>query len=223
MILDGFWSYFKTAAFFLVLIFTCWSVDAQTRKGVVPASSAKTVIVSGKSVGRINVGDTLDQIFQLYPKVKRSSYLSTKGCDYGILELPGFQSLTIENERVVQITVKNDYSKTAPETAEKIKTGSSAASVKKAYPSATKAYTKLSETYSATGYYPLIYWVDKEAGIAFEFYTDSSRGRLVNAIHIFPPNGQFLFDDACGDSEDLRELPAFAVKVPEKMIREYQK
>lgn len=223
MILEGFQSYFKATAIFLVLIFMCWSADAQTRKGVGVTSSGKTTIVAGKSVVRINIGDTMERIFQLYPKLKRADYTPVKGCDFGNLELPNSSMLAIKGGRVVQITVKNNYSKTTPETAEEIQLGSSPALVKKSYPNADKAFTKLSETYSSTGNYPLIYWVDKKMGIAFEFYTDSSRGRLVNAIHIFAPGERFLFNDGCDENEDLRELPSFATKVPDKMIRDYQR
>lgn len=223
MILKGFQSYCKIAAVFLVLIFTCWSADAQTRKGAGVISSAKTFIVAGKSVGRINVGDALNRIFQLYPKLKRADYSPARGCDFSSLELLDSLTVVIKGERVVQITVKNNYPKVSSETTEKIQPGSPAASVKKSYPNADKAFTKLSETYSSTGYEPLIYWVDKNTGIAFEFYTDPIRGRLVNAIHIFAPGDRFLFNDGCDDNEDLRELPSFATKVPDKMIRDYQR
>lgn len=223
MILKDFQSYCKTAAIFLILIFLCFSADAQTRKGAGVTSSAKTFIVAGKSVGRVNVGDTVNRVFQLYPKLKRTNYTPVKGCDFSSLELPDSLMLAIKDERVVQVTVKNNYPKLPPETTEKIQLGSSSALVKKSYPNADKAFTKLSETYSSTGYEPLIYWVDKKMGIAFEFYTDPSRGRLVNAIHIFAPGERFLFNDGCDENEDLRELPSFAVKVPDKMIRDYQR
>ena len=132
--------------------------------------------------------------------------------------LPGSLGASFQDGRVSQISVQSNYPAKTLETAEKIKPGSTAQQVKKYYPNANKAFTKLSTIAVSTGYAPLIYWVDYESGIAFEFYTDSSRGRLVDRIHIFAPNGKILFEGACEDNKDLRGLPPFALKVPAKMI-----
>ena len=109
-----------------------------------------------------------------------------------------------------------------PKLRRRLPKGSNPAARRRRYPNANKAFTKLNSIAVSTGYAPLIYWVDFEAGIAFEFYTDSVRGRLVDKIHIFAPNGKMLFGGSCETNEDLRELPAFALKVSEQMIKDYE-
>lgn len=211
-------SYAAWAFFFLVSLMGQVAVDAQT-----PKQDSNNFIMAGKSVGKIKIGDTKDQVFKLYPKLKRGDYSQTKECPVVQMELPNAVRANFQNGRVSYLLVDANYGGIMLETAEKIKSGSTPQMVKKYYPKASKAFTKLSYTFTSTGYAPLLYWVDFDSGIAFEFYTDSTKGRLVNKIHIFAPNGKMLFGgNSCDeDDEDLRELPPFAIKVPEKMIKDY--
>lgn len=215
-------SFFLPSAYLLLMALICESpAYAQTSKRPSAAATAN-IITAGESVGQVKMGDTIEHIFQLYPKIKRNEFYHSENCPVGELNTPNSLRLYIRDNRVIQIAVQSNYPRATPETAEKILPGSTPEQVRKYYPNANKAFTKLGSASTSSGYAPSIFWVDQKAGIAFEFYIDQSRGRVVDKIHIFSASQKMIFGSSCESDEDLRELPPFDLKVPEKMIREYE-
>lgn len=208
--------------FCLVLSLSATLLIVQPINGQTAKRSSIALIIPGQSVGQIKIGDSLERVFQLYPRLKRGDYYEQQGCQLGEITLPDAVGVYLKNKRVVQISAASNYPKISAKTADKITAGSPAVQVKSRYPNANKTFTKLNSIAVSTGYAPLIYWVDTTAGIAFEFYTDQARGRLIEKIHVFAPGGQVKFGGACETDDDLRELPPFTTKVPEKMIKSYE-
>ena len=61
--------YYTLCALLLVIAFMSQTTEAQK-----PKQTSTGSIVAGKSAGQVKIGDTKNQVFQLYPRLKRSDY-----------------------------------------------------------------------------------------------------------------------------------------------------
>ena len=78
-----------------------------------------------------------------------------------------------------------------------------------------QAYALLHSGAKVNGGRDLIYWVDRQKGIAFEFYYDRRvDGRRVASIIVFTPGTEFLPKGCVAPPREWRELEPFALEPP---------
>lgn len=185
------------------LVLVCWSLVAATSGQV----SEKSLIIPGKSVGELKLGDSEEQfrsIFKWKPNAdEHYTYPAVSGCpaseelhwlDAGN---PPFASRAavhagvfayLRNGHIFQISVATPLFRTTNGITE----DSPPENVRRFY-SKLESYWRVNQRDPATGDRDFIYWVDKNQGIAFEFaYAGDVRKRLVYRTYVFQPGTDFL-------------------------------
>jgi hypothetical protein len=80
-----------------------------------------------------------------------------------------------------------------------------------------RAYELLGNTSEAMGRKPLIFWVDAEQGIAFEFaFGQVSRTRYLFGIIVFQPGTQFCPNERETTPSEWRELSPYSLEPPNR-------
>jgi hypothetical protein len=100
-------------------------------------------------------------------------------------------------------------------TVDGITEGSSPEEVRRHYPG-LKAYAVLNSAVDFVGGRDLIFWVDRESGIAFEFqYDRKARKRFVKSVSVFMPGTDFLPHGRCVElPQEWHELERFSLEPP---------
>lgn len=234
---------------FTFLVAACFSErNAQTRNTtnsiqteIAKSSPAPTaplpdnpnLTVAGKSVGLLRLGDSRERVFELFPKKPNYDEEYTYdenccGCNYAFSEIhwlpPGFKAnglfIYLREGRVFQIRVEIDRFPTA----EKIKQDSTPKEVRQHYPNLKKAYVLLGSGAQIVGGRELVYWVDSESGIAFEFYYNRRKNqRLVKSVIIFEPRSEFQPDGCVSVPQELKEIKPYSLEAQAKMLQEFEK
>jgi hypothetical protein len=76
-----------------------------------------------------------------------------------------------------------------------------------------ETYVLLGSGSKVNGGRDLVYWVDGQNGIAFEFYYNSkARKRRVSKIIVFEPHSDFQPEGCLSPPQQLRKLPSFALE-----------
>jgi hypothetical protein len=188
--------------------------------------------VAGKSVGLLKLGDTRERVLELFPKKSGDEeYTYEKnccGCSFDFSEIHWLPAdfknnglfIYLRQGRVFQIMAESDLFPTA----EKIKLDSTPKEVRQHYPKLKKAFVLLGSGADVVGGRELIYWVDSETGIAFEFYYNRWKGqRLVKSVIVFEPNSYFQPSGCVSVPQELKEIEEYSLEAPEKMLREFEK
>lgn len=196
------------------------------------ATAGQSVTIAGKSVGLLQLGDTRKRVAELFPKNPRwdqetnfTKNESDCGYDYTelIWHLPEFKGelfIYLKKDTVFEVVVRTKHFPTA----DGITQYSSPKQVRRYYPNLKKAYVLLGSASKVTGPRNLVYWVDSESGIAFEFYYDSrKRQRLVSSVIIFQPNTEFQPGGCTGAPQELKEIGAYALEPPRKMLQDFDR
>ena len=175
-------------------------------------SSDHLLIVPGKSVGSLALGDTHARALELYPFKHDvdQEFKQEPGCgselnfvDLSSPKQVGNVFIRFRNDRVFQIDVASNRYKTNSG----ISTDSSPQEIRKAYPH-LRVYILSNITSEALHDKPLIYWIGEDDGIAFAFV--EARGvhkRVPYEIIVFQPKAQVCAPDTPLNSPERRELP----------------
>jgi hypothetical protein len=159
------------------------------------------LIVSGESIGNITLGMTQDEVVQILGKKKFYifNYDTNENCPDTEINV-GDENQNLDRDRVkngLRIFIKrNKVSQIKVEsflysTKESITSDGSIKSVFDAYPNA-KPYMLLNSSSDLTGPKDLVYLVDKNNGIAFEFYYDRrEKNRRAGFIFVFQKGDSF--------------------------------
>jgi hypothetical protein len=196
-----------------------------------PLPSNPKLIVPGESVGLLRLGDSRKQMLELFPKkqnVDAEYNYGKNSCgwehsDYHWLP-PDYKSnglfFDFKQGRIHQISVQTDLFTTD----EGIKQESSPQKVQRHFPNANKAFVYLNSSSKFSGWRNIVYWVDSNSGIAFEFYYHpKKRKSYVNAVIVFEPKTEFQ-PNGCTDSlREFTEIEPFSLESPESLQLEFDR
>lgn len=207
------------------LVLTCLSLAVATSGQV----SEKSLIIPGKSVGELKLGDSEEQfrsIFNWKPNVdEHYTYPAISGCppseelhwlDAGN---PPFASREdvyegvfayLRTSQIVLIEVASPRFRTV----NGITLNSTPDSVRRFYPGLAAFWLK-HKGYPAEGSREDIYWVDEAKGIAFQLvYNVEKRKRVVNHIAVFRP-GTTFFPEGCLDyPREWQKIAPYSLELP---------
>ena len=179
-------------------------------------SSGQLLIVPGKSIGSLALGDTRARTLKLYPFKQDfdQEFDQEAGCgselnfvDLSSPKQVGNVFIRFRNDTVFQIDVASNRYKTKFG----ISTNSSSQEIRKAYPH-LRSYILSNVTSEALQNLPTIYWIDEDEGIAFAFLGASGvRKHFPYEIIVFQPKAQLCAPDTPLNSPERRELPPYAL------------
>ncbi|GEM_PF-5499903 len=196
-----------------------------------PLPSNPKLIVAGESVGLLKLGDTRERMLELFPKKQNdnSEHNYDKNCceceysDYHWLP-PDFKSnglfFYLKQEQIYQISVQTDLFTTG----KGIKQESTPQEVRRHHPNANRAFVYLNTGAKVNGGRNLVYWVDSDSGIAFEFYYyPQKKRRFVNAVIVFEPKSEFQ-PNGCKSTltQEFTEIAPFTIEPPDWMQQDYE-
>lgn len=191
------------------------------RRDALPPAQNLSLIVPGKSVGNLELGNSKEEVLQKLGDKK--SYIF----HYGISEEENFPEMQIdigdENQILDRTKVRNGIEVFVNDgktfqikvesflysTAEGITCDDSLKKVLKAYPK-VKAFKLLGSSSNLTGPKDLVYLVEKDNGIAFEFYYDKKeKNRRVRFIYVFEKGDFFEPDGGLNSNYQWISLKSF--------------
>lgn len=123
------------------------------------------------------------------------------------------------DDKIEQIKIQSDKFKTP----EGLTPGSTPQQVRRFYPN-IRTFVKLNSQCECTGGRNLIFWIDKERGIAFEFeYWKEPQARRLSYIFVFRPDTEFL-PEGCVylETQGWKELAPFSLEEPAGMQEEWE-
>jgi hypothetical protein len=175
------------------------------------------LIVPGKSVGPLRLGDTRVRTFELFPNKPNTDQEWRESADCGTTinwldmsdqKMAGNLFIRLKEDKVFQID-----SGTTSFYAEHIDMNSSPQEIRSQY-SGLRAYIIGMGFSEATGGRPLIYWVDNEKGIAFAFaYSRRDKKRYLNWIIVFRPHSEICPQWPDMDHSEKRELAPYSLEI----------
>ncbi len=187
-----------------------------------PAAEDTRLVVPGYRIGPLRLGDSREHAMELFPRkpnideeYEYANY-SRCGTQYHWLDLaPPGQDIFIQfrDGRVFQITATDlrHY------TREGLKVNSRPDDVRRYYKNLS-AYVLFGTGSVANGDRPFVYWVDRQKGVAFEFYYNRDlQGRRLGGIIVFEPNGSFCPDGATTEPPNWQELAPYRLEPPREM------
>jgi hypothetical protein len=201
----------------LLLLFVCFlSVPSDSRPQP-QTTSNPTLIVPGMSVGPLQLGDTRERAFELFPNKPNMDQEWREGPECGTTinwldvknhQMAGNVFIRLKEGKVFQI----DAGTTSFHTAKDITMKSSPQEIRNLYPG-LRAYVISTGFSEASGDRPLVYWVDSEKGIAFAFaYSRSEKKRYLNWIIVFRPHAEICPQWPDMEPTEKRELPAYSLE-----------
>lgn len=176
-----------------------------------PESDA-ALIRPGQGVGRLRLGDTREKLAKVLGR-KFEEYTHEAPCKYAEMHWYDLQAdrngifAYVRDGRVFQLesdtpryhTVEGTTSDAPPE------------SVRSKYRN-LQAYILLGSGSKVNGGRDLVYWVDRQSGITFEFYYNSNtRKRRVSRIIVFEPNSDFQPEGCVSAPQELRKLQSLSL------------
>ena len=175
-------------------------------------------IVPGASIGPIRLGDDEKRVVEElsdFPKIVQQvtypmcgTIRMTEWFDKALLQTGLF--IYLRKNGVFQI----ESEATRFRTAEGITEHSLPEDVERHYPN-MEAYELLSSASDLVGNRNLIYWVDRDRGIAFGYYYNTQkRRRLVFRVIIFQPKTDFRPNGCVTRPQELRRLRPYSLDPP---------
>jgi hypothetical protein len=201
----------------LLLLSACFlSVHSDCRPQS-QTSPDPALIVPGKSVGPLRLGDTRERTFELFPNKPNMDQEWRESADCGTTinwldmnnhKMAGNVFIRLQEGKVFQI----DSGTTSFHTAKHITMKSSPQEIREQYPG-LRAYVIGMGSLEATGNRPLIYWVDSEKGIAFAFaYSRRDKKRYLNWIIVFEPHAEICPQWPDMEHSEKRELAPYSLE-----------
>jgi hypothetical protein len=175
-------------------------------------------IIAGKSVGPIRLGDNNERVVEAlaeFPKIVQQVQYPFCGkmkmvewFDKALVQAGLF--IYLRNDKVFQIESETTRFRTADGVTEQ----SFPEDVKRQYPD-LEAYELLKSANELTGGKNLIYWVDRNKGIAFSFYYNTRRQRrLVARVIVFEPDTDFEPHGCVTKPQSLKVLRPYSLEPP---------
>jgi len=181
-------------------------VDQQTE-------SDPALIKPGRSVGAIQLGDTREKLIKMLGG-KLEEYSHDTPCKYTEMHWYDLNAdrngifTYLRDDRVFQIESDTPRYRTA----EGITSDALPESVRSKHRN-LETYVLLGSGSKVNGGRDLVYWIDGQNGIAFEFYYNSkARKRRVSKIIVFEPHSDFQPEGCLSPPQQLRKLPSFALE-----------
>ena len=182
-----------------------------------PAGIKSDLIVPGKSVGQLSLGDTHNRATELFPYKQNmdQEWSEEGGCgstvnwlDMQKSKMFGNVFIRFKEDKVFQI----DSGTKSFRTQEGITISNSPQEVREKYPN-LRAYVLSNGFSEASGGRPLIYWIDSAKGIAFAFtYGRSIHKRYLNWIIVFKPQAEVCPQYGPLGPSDKREIPPYSLE-----------
>ncbi len=194
-------------------------VKPSPKQLLLPMSNNPKLIVPGESVGLLRLGDSRERMLELFPMKPNYDFEFNYGknpcgwehSDYRWLS-PDYESnvfFDFKQGRIHQISVLGDLFTTT----EGIKKDSTPQKVRRHFPNANKAFVYSNTSSKFSGWRNVVYWVDSNSGIAFEFYYyPKKRQSFVRAVIVFEQKTEFQ-PNGCTDSlREFKEIAPFTVE-----------
>ena len=177
-----------------------------------------SLIVPGVGIGKLKLGDTQERTFKLFPpKADVDQEWKDKcGNMFNWMDSSnphkGNLFILFRNGRVVQI----GSATTRYHTVDALTAYDSPDKVQR-YFKGLRAYALLRPSSAAFGNRPLVFWIDRNKGVAFELaYFPEERRRYLYEIIVFAPGGDFCPEGKATDSTNWRELPPYSLDLPDE-------
>jgi len=201
-------------------------------------SAGTNLIIAGQGAGGLLLGDSREKAIARFGRLESEYYydLETKLKCAPRRELrfwdskdntnPFFEEygngawVYLVNDEIDQIKIQSEKFKTP----EGLTLGSTPQQVRRFYPN-IQTFVELNSQCECTGGRNLIFWIDKERGIAFEFqYWRDAKARRLSYIFVFKPGTEFL-PEGCVylETQGWREIAPFSVEEPVGMQEEWEK
>jgi len=216
----------------LVALFGCDAAVSKSSNQLPPNPSpsrhdeSRSLIVPGRSAGPVQLGDTREQALGAFGEVFGQKYLEEETlsssspcfpqqCCDGVTMLRWLDfdqkqngvSVYVSKGRVIQIKV----STTRYSTSAGIKHNSRPEEIRQHYPQ-VQAYMRLGYHSEAEGGRDIVYWDDRNSGIAFEFWYDrDAKKRYLEAVIVYPPNARLIPETCDASPSDWRQLKPFTL------------
>jgi hypothetical protein len=185
---------------------------------------SNTLVEPGLSVGPLKLGESRGRAVAVFPK-KSEDQEWDDSCgttlDWVDTTNPvgrGDVYVRVKKDKVFQI----ESATTRFHTMDDITTFESPEKVANAYKD-LRAYVLLTAPSPALGSRPLVFWIDKKKGIAFEFAYDPQRHkRYVYKVIVFEPNKEFCPEQEKTSSNKWQAIRPYAVEPPIELSPESQ-
>jgi glycosyltransferase involved in cell wall biosynthesis len=181
-----------------------------------------TMIEAGHSVGPLKLGDSEERVREVFPK----KYIDQEWEDACGSTIDWVDSTNPVGHGDVFIRMKKgkvfqiESSTTRFHTAEDITTFDSPEKIEKSYKD-MRAWVLLTTPSPALGSRPLVFWIDKKKGIAFELAYDAPHHkRYVYKVIVFQPNKTFCPEQETVDSLKWQAIDPYRVEPPKELSPE---
>jgi hypothetical protein len=185
-----------------------------------------SLIIPGKSVGTVRLGDSQKQFWTIFPKLDPNNDEVTYPCPNGntITELHGLGLHALSQREVVAyLQGGHIFEIMSPasqfHTGDGITAGSKPEMVREKYPGLEAFWlANIRDLISQSR--DFVYWVDPRRGIAFEFYYDQSiKERRVYSITVFEPGKNFIPRGCLWYPKNRHKLPSYALEPPRESVQ----
>jgi hypothetical protein len=203
-----------------------------------PIKDKENLIIPGQSVGRLHLGDSRATAIKLFGNLDTENdyNIETKlNCserkELRFWELKDKTSslyanygngawVYLRNDKIDQIKIQSEKIKTA----ENLTLYSQPIQVRRFYPN-IKTFVELNSGADIVGGRNLIFWIDKEKGITFEFqYMSKFKARRLAYIYIFEPKTEFLPEGCIYlETQGWEEIKPFSLEEPKGMQEAWEK
>jgi hypothetical protein len=186
----------------------------------VRAEESAALIVPGKSVGPLHLGDTESRFHALFPDGPNMDLRPTYNSDCGVklhwVDLdPGHPLalgviVLIHKGTITQIEAGTPRFRTE----DGITWGSSPTDVKEHY-LGLRSYEAVGTTSEVTGERNLVFWMDMKKGLGFVFaFSRITRAWVVYKVIVFSPSGKFCPEADALTPDNWRELAPYSLEAP---------
>ena len=216
---------FVYAALFVLALFGCRHSNEESNAQRALPTGEPTVsqkmttddrlIIAGSNVGMLKLGYTREALLNILGN-EREEYNHTDPCKYTEMHWYDVKAdrngifVYLRNGRVYQIESDTPRFRTA----EGITSDARPEDVRTHFPQ-LQAYVLVNSGSDVVGGRDLIYWVDQQSGIAFEFYYNrKERKRRVSKIIVFDPRSDFQQSGCVSPPQTLLKLEPFSLEAP---------
>jgi hypothetical protein len=206
----------RFAAFGAVVSIAGYLTLSATQLAARTSEPTSTLIIPGQGAGPLKLGDTRTKVLKLFPFKPDVDQEFPQEPDCGIelnwvdMKNPKYGNVFIRfrDNTAFQIDVATNRYRTS----QGITTDSSPQEVRKHY-AGLHSYILSEITNEALGGRPLVYWIDREHGIAFAFaYAKTERKRYLYEIIVFRPKSEICPADDSINSPAKRELTPYSLE-----------
>ncbi len=212
-------------------------LNAQIKDKFLPETK-DNLIVPGQSVGHLRLGDSRKSAMELFGRLDTEydyNFKTKLNCserkelrfwelkdktnplyvDYG-----NGAWIYLRGDKIDQIKIQSEKIKTA----EGLTLYSKPKQVRRFYPN-IKTFVELNSGAKIVGGRNLIFWIDEEKGIAFEFqYMSKFKARRLAYIYVFEPKAEFL-PQGCVylETQGWKEIKPFSLEEPKGMQENWER